>query len=30
MSEVFVVSAVRTPIGVGKQQGALYPITRST
>jgi len=27
MSEVFIVSAVRTPIGIGKQQGALFPIT---
>ena len=26
MSEVFIVSAVRTPVGVGKQQGALSPI----
>jgi acetyl-CoA acyltransferase len=27
MSEVFIVSAVRTPVGVGKQHGALFPIT---
>ena len=27
MSEVFVVSAVRTPVGVGKQQGVLFPMT---
>lgn len=26
MSEVFIISAVRTPIGIGKPHGALYPI----
>ena len=27
MSEVYILSAVRTPVGVGKAQGALYPLT---
>jgi acetyl-CoA acetyltransferase len=26
MSEVFIISAVRTPVGVGKPQGALQPL----
>ena len=26
MSEVYIISAVRTPVGVGKTQGALSPI----
>ena len=26
MSEAFIISAVRTPVGVGKEKGALYPV----